>query len=150
MVARKMNRKYESALWRRKDVLKSLGFEAHASRSSWSHDLGEAIIFDAWEHQWERDNAGTPTRYPLRTNGAHYSLAVLKQNPRRGHTRWQAHVDLVFAGKRHARAIMPVAIDPSAKPNKGSRGWQPLVIDGHVESDVQGQVWFCADQITKL
>jgi hypothetical protein len=45
---------------------------------------------------------------------------------------------------------MPVAIDPSAKPNKGSRGWQPLVIDGHVKSDTQGQVWFCAEQITKL
>lgn len=145
-----MKRKNEAALWRRKGVLSSLGFEAHASRSSWSHELGESIIFDAWEHQWERDNAGNPTRYPLRTNGAHYSLADLKQNPRRGHTRWQAHVDLVLAGKRSARAIMPVAIDPSAKPNKGTKGWRPLVIDGHIKSDVQGQVWFWADQITKL
>lgn len=145
-----MNGRNVAALWRRKDVLKSLGFEAHASRSSWSHELGESIIFDAWEHQWERDTAGTPTRYPLRTNGAHYSLAVLKQNPRRGHTRWQAHVDLVLAGKRSARAIMPVAIDPSAKPNKGAKGWRPLVIEGHVEKDAQEQVWLCADKITYL
>jgi hypothetical protein len=45
---------------------------------------------------------------------------------------------------------MPVAIDPTAKPNKGARGWRPLVIEGHIELDAQGQVWFCTDQINKL
>lgn len=137
-------------LVRRKDLLRELGMEALASRSSWSHDLGNSIVFDAWEHHWERDAEGTPIRYPLRTNGQHYNLTRSTQNPRRGHTRWQNHVDLVVAGKRTPRAIVPVANDPKATPNRGAKGWHSYHIEGHVEVDGQGQVWLHADRIVHL
>src|SRR5262245_30980378 len=94
-------------LVRRKRVLSELGLNAPVSRSSWSHDLGHTIAFDAWEHRWEKNTHGELSRYPLRTK-AHYNLAQSKQAPRRGHTRWQNHVDLVVAGKRKACALMPV------------------------------------------
>ena len=137
-------------LERRKSILAKLGVTEHAWRGSWSHDLGDSIVFDAWEHQWQRDSQGNPLRYPLRTVGVHYSLADLKQNPRHGHRRWQDHVDLVLAGKRKPRAIVPVANDPTSTPNKGAKGWQPLLVEGHVEHGDQGEVWFCADQTTPL
>lgn len=73
--------KKENALWRRKHVLERLGLHTHASRSAWSHDLAHAIVFDAWDHQWQRDAGGTHARYPLRTNGEHYNLAEAVQNP---------------------------------------------------------------------
>lgn len=136
----------EKALWRRKHVLERLGFRAHASRSAWSHDLGQAIAFDAWDHQWQRDARGAHARYPLRTSGEHYNLAESMQNPKRGHTRWQGHVSMLLACRRTPRAIVPVAVDPNAKPNRGAKGWLPLVLDGHVEVDVAGEVWFCTDR----
>jgi hypothetical protein len=145
-----MTNQNELALKRRKNILERLGFTAHASRSSWSHDLEESIVFDAWEHQWQRDNKGAPTRYPLRTNGAHYNLAESRRNPRPGHTRWQKHVDLVVAGQRKPRAIVPVAVDPNASPNKGSKGWRPLVIEGHFELEDDGEVWLRVDEINPL
>lgn len=135
-----------SALVRRRDLLTQLGYEPLASRSSWSHDLGESIVFDAWEHQWDRDTHGEITKYPLRTNGQHYSLAEAQRNPRPGHTRWQMHVDLVLSGKRKARAILPVPQDPDS-PSRGAKGWRPLVVEGRVDTDDAGQVWFYAVQL---
>ena len=139
-----------SNLETRKKLLERLGFDTLASRASWSHDLGESIVFDAWEHQWERDSEQRLVRYPLRTNGPHYNLANSRQNPRHGHTRWQKHVDLVISGERQARAILPRAIDPSAKSNKGAKGWLPLVVEGHPEIDDSGQVWLRVDQVVSL
>jgi hypothetical protein len=133
-------------LERRKWVLKQLGLEASVSRSSWSHDLGESMVFDALEHHWKRDGQGNLARYALRTSGAHYNRAESRRNPRRGHTRWQDHVDLVLAGKRKPFSIVPVANDPMAKPNKGAKGWLPGVVEGRVEIDDSGDVWLCADQ----
>jgi len=136
-------------LVRRKQLLSDLGLVALASRSSWSHDFGDSIAFDAWEHHWERDARGQLARYPLRTNGPHYNLADSRRNPRRGHTRWQDHVDLVVAGKRNARALVPVANDPTANPNRGAKGWLPQIVEGHIEVDGEGQVWFVAQRILR-
>lgn len=137
-------------LERRKYILEQLGHEAHASRSSWSHDLGDAIVFDAWEDQWEKDNRGELLRYPLRTISSGYSLKEAQENPRRGHTRWQSHVDLVLAGKRRPRAILPVAISPDDHGKKGAKGWRAVVVDGEVNIDEQGQAWLVAKQVTRL
>ncbi|MCO7543254.1 hypothetical protein [Stutzerimonas nitrititolerans] len=138
-----------SALRRRKDILQMLGFHGLAPRFHWSHEVDQTIVFDAWDHQWQRDDKGARIRYPLRTNGAHYNLAESKQNPRAGHSRWQCHVDMVIGGQRTPRAIVPVANDPNAKPNRGAKGWRPLVIDGHIEVE-DGQIWFCVDGETPL
>jgi hypothetical protein len=137
-------------LMRRKDLLDELGFDALASRSSWSHDVNGTIVFDAWEHHWTRDAQRVLKTYPLRTNGKHYNLAQSRQNRRRGHTRWQNHVDLVVSGKRTPRAIVPVANDPNANPNRGAKGWLPIVVEGHIEVDGSGQVQFLADNIVSL
>ena len=136
-------------LMRRKALLAELGLNTLASRSSWSHDVNGSIVFDAWEHYWTRDSQGKFMAYPLRTN-EHYNLARSRKNPRRGHTRWQQHVDLVLSKKRTARAIVPVANDPDAIPNRGAKGWLPLVVEGHVEVDGTGQVQFIADKIVTL
>ena len=140
----------DSILRRRKDILQMLGFNGFAPRFHWSHEVERTIVFDAWDHQWERDDKGARIRYPLRTNGAHYNLAESKQNQRAGHSRWQGHVDLVINGQRTPRAIVPVAVDPSAKPNRGAKGWLSLVIDGHVEAEDDGQAWFRVDRETPL
>jgi len=128
----------------RKDLLEKLGHTAKASRASWSHDLGDVIVFDAWENGWTRNAQSNLVKYPLRTNGPHYNPANPAQS--HSHKRWQKHVDLVLAGKRSSRAILPVAKDPSAESG-GAKGWLPLVVDGHVETDEKGQVWLHADQI---
>ena len=130
-----------SVLQRRKHILAELGSSVQASRSSWSHDLSDSIVFDTWEDQWERDEAGGYKRYALRTSGAHYNPRNLLANPRRGHVRWQNHVDLVLSGKRQARAIVPVAVSPDEHGKKGAKGWLPLVIHGSVETDSHGDVW---------
>lgn len=110
--------------------MKDLGFCAHAPRSAWSPDLGHAIAFDAWDHQWQRDANDAHARYPLRTYGEHYNLTEAMRKPRPGHTRWQRHVDMLLAGERTPHAIVPVAVDPNAKPNRGAKGWLPLVLHG--------------------
>ncbi|MGY1425219.1 hypothetical protein [Lysobacter sp. A289] len=138
------------ALQRRKYILEQLGHDAHASRSSWSHDLGDAIVFDAWDDQWERDEHGKVQRYPLRTINSGYSLKDSQENPRRGHTRWQHHVDLVLTGKRRPRAILPVAFTPDDHGKKGAKGWRAMVVDGEVQTDREGQTWLIASQVTRL
>lgn len=138
------------SIQRRKYILEQLCHPGHASRSSWSHDLGDAIVFDAWEDQWEKSDRGELLRYPLRTIGSGYSLKDSRENPRRGHTRWQTHVDLVLAGKRQPRAILPVPVSPGNHGKKGAKGWLPLVVDGRVETDDGGDVWLVAKQVTQL
>jgi len=126
------------ALVRRKELLKQLGSTALASRASWSHDLGSVIVFDAWDHQWERDEDKL-VKYALRTTGPHYNPGIDK-GP--SHRRWQNHVDLVLGGKR-ALAILPVANDK----NQGAKGWRPLVVYGRVKQDEEGSVWLHADKV---
>jgi hypothetical protein len=53
----------------------------------------------------------------------------------------------VLAGKRHPRAILPVAF---SQDKKGAKGWRAMVVDGEVQTDEQGQAWFVAKQITML
>ena len=139
----------KSPLQPRKQILEQLGFESHASRSSWSHDLTDSIVFDSWEDQWVRTSGDKFDRYPLRTHGDGYSLEESRNNPRHGHTRWQRHVDLVLSGKRQPRAIVPVARDPKDH-TKGAKGWSPLVIDGLVDTDENGDIWFKARRVTEL
>ena len=134
------------SLARRKHILSQLGWNNPVSRASWSHDNGEAIVFDAWEDQWERDERNNFIRYLIRSNGPHYNLAESRQNPRIGHTRWQSHVDLLLEGKRSALAIIPVRKED---PGGGAAGWLPLIIDGEVEIDDAGQVWLKTVRVKK-
>ena len=104
-------------LLRRHQALSALGLHKKVSRASWSHDSGEAIIFDAWDHHWTRDEkTGQLQRYPMR-DAEHYNLAYSREAPVRGHTRWQHHVDMVLGGHRTAILIMPVQTD-SDDPNR--------------------------------
>lgn len=134
----------------RKNILRQLGFAYLASRSSWSHDRGDAIIFDAWEHGWERDEDGNLVRYPLRTNGQHYNLSESRINRRPGHTRWQNHVDMVISGERTALGIVPVAKDPLFRTNTGAKGWLPLFVQGQIETDVENQVWLRVANVVRI
>ncbi len=134
----------------RKYVLKQIGFEAIAARNAWSHDLGQSIAFDAWEHLWKQDDRGRFASYPLRTNGSHYDLAEARTNPKPGHTKWQKHVDLILAGQRRPRAIVPVPRYLSGNARNGAKGMLPLVVEGHAERDGEGQVRLYADKIVQL
>ncbi len=121
-----------TALLPRKQVLVALGITENMSRSSWSHDDGERIIFDAWIHRFD------DRRYPMSTD-KHYPRD--HDYMRRGLTMWLAHLDLVIAGQREAILINPVPVDPWAQPCKGARGWLPRYITGKLEQDDQGW-WF--------
>ena len=136
-------------LMRRQDVLARLGIDRPVSRASWSHDNGTWIIFDAWEHQWER-NPETKgiERYPIRTE-KHYSLQDSIENPERGHTRWQNHVDMVWKGERKALAIMPVRSKPGDE-NSRTKGWLPQYVSGEIRTDGNGELWFYASDITPV
>ncbi len=57
---------------------------------------------------------------------------------------------MLLAGERMPRALVPVAVDPDAKPNRGAKGWLPLALDGHVELGKDGEVWFYLDRETPL
>lgn len=141
----------KSFLIRRKQALAALGITDAVSRSSWSHERGDAIIFDAWQHKWVRDYNGGIIRYPVRTTQAGlYSLQDMTDNPRPGHTRWQHHVDLVLAGKRDAIAIVPVAKNPKAEPNEGTRGWLPQYVTGEIREDTPGNYYFHATDVVPI
>ena len=133
----------------RKRILAALGFENNAARFSWSHDLGDSILFDAWYDQWEKGNNDELIRYPLRTHGDGYNIEESRTNPRLGHTRWQQHVDLVLAGTREPRAIIPVARDENDH-KKGAKGWRAMVVNGSTVTDENGDIWLLAGQVTKL
>jgi hypothetical protein len=136
-------------LMRRHLVLAALGLHEKVSRASWSHDRVDAVIFDAWDHRWERDEkTGRLLRYPMRTD-LHYNLADSRKNPVRGHTRWQHHVDMVLGGHRKAILMMPVQTD-SNDPNRRTRGWLPQYVTGEIRDDGKGEFWFYADEVIPI
>ena len=136
-------------LLRRHQVLSALGLHEKVSRASWSHDRVDTIIFDAWDHRWERDEkTGRLERYPMRT-GHHYNLADSRKNPVRGHTRWQHHVDMVLGGHRKAILIMPVQTE-SDDPNRRTRGWLPQYVTGEIRDDGSGEFWFYASEVIPI
>lgn len=136
-------------LLRRHQVLAALGLHQKVSRASWSHDRVDAIIFDAWDHRWQRDEkTGQLQRYPMRTRH-HYNLADSRENPVRGHTRWQHHVDMILGGHRTAMLIMPVQTD-SDDPNRRTRGWLPQYVTGEIREARKGEFWFHADKVIPI
>jgi len=136
-------------LMRRHLVLAALGIHEKVSRASWSHDRVDAIIFDAWDHLWERnEKTGRLLRYPMRT-GLHYNLVDSRENPVRGHTRWQHHVDMAVGGHRTAILIMPVQAD-SDDPNRRTRGWLPQYVTGEIREDRNGEFWFYASKVNPI
>ena len=136
-------------LMRRHQVLAALGLHERASRASWSHDRVDTVIFDAWDHRWKRDETtGQIRRYPMRTK-LHYNLADSRENPVRGHTRWQHHVDMVVGGHRTAILIMPVRTD-SDDPNRRTRGWLPQYVTGEIREDRNGEFWFYASKVNPI
>ncbi|WP_155268709.1 hypothetical protein [Stutzerimonas decontaminans] len=46
---------------------------------------------------------------------------------------------MLLAVERKPHAIVPVAVDPNAKPNGGAKGWLPLVLHGYVEVKDDGE-----------
>lgn len=136
-------------LLRRHQVLAALGLHEKVSRASWSHDRVDAVIFDAWDHRWKRDEkTGQLQRYPMRTD-LHYNLADSRENPVRGHTRWQHHVDMVLGGHRTAILIMPVQTD-SDDPNRRTRGWLPQYVTGDIQDEGHGEFWFHANEVSPI
>lgn len=136
-------------LLRRYQVLAALGMNKKVSRASWSHDRGNAIIFDAWDHHWTRDEkTGQLQRYPMR-DAEHYNLAYSREEPVRGHTRWQYHVDMVLRGHRAAILIMPVQTD-SDDPNRRTRGWLPQYVTGEIMDEGDGEFWFHANEVVPI
>ena len=136
-------------LLRRHQVLTALGLHEKVSRASWSHDRVDAVIFDAWDHRWKRDGkTGQIRRYPMRTK-LHYNLTDSRENPVRGHTRWQHHVDMVLGGHRTAILIMPVQTD-SDDPNRRTRGWLPQYVTGDIQDEGRGEFWFHANEVSPI
>ena len=136
-------------LIRRFQVLAALGLHTKASRASWSHDRVDAVIFDAWDHHWTRDEkTGQLQRYPMR-DAEHYNLAYSREVPVRGHTRWQHHVDMVLGGHRTAILIMPVQTD-SDDPNRRTRGWLPQYVTGEIQDEGNGEFWFHANEVIPI
>lgn len=136
-------------LLRRHQVLSALGLYRKVSRASWSHDGVDKIIFDAWDHHWERDEkTGRLLRYPMRDE-KHYNLAYSRENPVRGHTRWQHHVDMILGGHRTAILIMPVQTD-SDDPNRRTRGWLPQYVTGEIQDEGDGEFWFHASEVVPI
>lgn len=131
-----------TALFPRKRVLQALDYTKQASRSSWSHDDGRRIIFDAWTNRFAPDG-----RYPMSTS-EHY----LRQhdNSRRGLTTWLAHLDLVLSGQREAILINPVAKEPGQDQGRtGAKGWLPRYMKGNVKTGNDG-VWFIPTEVIDL
>lgn len=135
-------------LMRRHQVLSALGVHHKVSRAAWSHDRGDAVVFDAWEDGWRRDDAGNFERYPMRTNDD-YNLERSRTDPERGHTRWQHHVDMVLAGQRAALAIVPVR-SKAASTNQRTRGWLPQYVTGKIVRERDGQCWFRTENVVPL
>lgn len=133
-------------LMRRHQVLLGLGIDWKVSRAAWSHDRGDAIIFDAWEHLWVPDDAGNPFfMYPMRTK-KYYNQKKSRSERNRGHTRWQHHIDMVLDGQRSAITIMPVKSD-SNNPNRRTRGWLPQYATGQIKSERGNDLWFVVDKV---
>jgi hypothetical protein len=142
-----------TALFPRKRILAALGYTRNASRSSWSHDDGARIFFDAWINRYTADG-----RYPMCTSEAyphpdkHGRVPVGGTNEpvRRGHVMWLAHLDLVLAGQRQAVLINPVPTEAGPRQGeKGAKGWMPRYSTGVIVRDNDG-TWFVPEQIVTL
>ncbi len=142
-----------SALFPRKHILKALGYSQNASRSSWSHDDGQRIFFDAWTNRY--DDQG---RYPMCTNEAYprpgkdgtVTVGGVTELARRGHVMWLAHLDLVLAGQREAILINPVPREAGPRQGeKGAKGWIPRYSTGSIVRDADG-IWLLPEDIVTV
>ena len=144
---------HTTALFPRKTILNALGFMQNASRSSWSHDDGERVFFDAWTNRYSDDG-----RYPMCTRDAYprpntdglITVGGVTESPRRGHVMWLAHLDLVLSGQRQAILINPVPREAGPRQgDKGAKGWMPRYSTGSVSREDDG-VWFTPEEIITL
>jgi hypothetical protein len=142
-----------TALFPRKRILTALGYTQNASRSSWSHDDGARIFFDAWTNRYAPDG-----RYPMCTLEAYphpdergqVTVGGVTESARRGHVMWLAHLDLVLGGQRQAVLINPVPREAGPRQGeKGAKGWIPRYSTGVIVRDNEG-AWFVPEQIITL
>jgi hypothetical protein len=142
-----------TALFPRKRILRALGYKQNASRSSWSHDDGERVFFDAWTNRYVESG-----KYPMSTlqyycrpdAEGNITAGGVREPIRRGHVMWLAHLDLVLAGQRQPILINPVPNQPGPRQgDRGAKGWLPRFSIGRVIKDKQGY-WFITEQIRTL
>lgn len=142
-----------TALFPRKRILNALGYTRNASRSSWSHDDGVRIFFDAWINRYTADGRYpmcTPEAYPHPDEGGQVTVGGVTEPARRGHVMWLAHLDLVLAGQRQAVLINPVPSEAGPRQGeKGAKGWIPRYSTGVIVRD-NGGTWFVPGQIITL
>lgn len=142
-----------TALFPRKRVLNALGYNRNASRSSWSHDDGARIFFDAWINRYTADGKYpmcTPEAYPHPDERGRVTVGGVTESARRGHVMWLAHLDLVLAGQRQAVLINPVPSEAGPRQGeKGAKGWIPRYSTGVIVRDNSG-TWFVPEQIITL
>jgi hypothetical protein len=142
-----------TALFPRKRILAALGFTRNASRSSWSHDDGAHIFFDAWINRYTADGRYpmcTPEAYPHPDEYGRVTVGGVTESARRGHVMWLAHLDLVLAGQRQAVLINPVPTEAGPRQGeKGAKGWMPRYSTGVIVRDNDG-TWFVPEQIVTL
>lgn len=142
-----------TALFPRKRILNALGYISNASRSSWSHDDGEHIFFDAWTNRYAENGSYpmcTPSAYPRPDALGMVPVGGITEQARRGHVMWLAHLDLVLAGQREAILINPVPHEAGLRQGeKGVKGWMPRYSIGFVVRDTNG-IWFTPEEIITL
>ncbi len=142
-----------TALFPRKRILSALGYTQNASRSSWSHDDGERIFFDAWTNRYDENGRYpmcTPTAYPRPDASGLVTVGGVTEHARRGHVMWLAHLDLVLADQREAILINPVPREVGPRQGeKGAKGWLPRFSTGVVIRGGDG-IWLSPDKITTL
>ena len=144
---------HTTALFPRKRILNALGFLQNASRSSWSHDDGKRIFFDAWVNRYAENGAYpmcTTKAYPRPDESGLVTVGGVTEPTKRGHTMWLAHLDLVLAGQREAILINPVPREPGQRQgDKGAKGWLPRYSTGVIVRDGDG-IWFQPEKVTTL
>ena len=137
----------------RKRIFHALGYARNASRSSWSHDDGTRIFFDAWINRYNSDGTYpmcTPEAYPQPDEVGLVTVGGVTESPRRGHVLWLAHLDLVLAGHRQAVLINPVPNEAGPRQGeKGAKGWMPRYSTGVIVRD-NGGTWFFPEQVITL
>lgn len=142
-----------TALFPRKRILTALGYSQNASRSSWSHDDGERIFFDAWTNRYDANGRYpmcTTTAYPRPDENGLVTVGGVTELARRGHVMWLAHLDLVLAGQREAILINPVPKEAGPRQGeKGAKGWLPRFSTGVVVRGGDG-IWLSPDEILTL
>ncbi len=139
-----------TALFPRKCILNALGYMQNASRSSWSHNDGKRIFFDAWINRYTEDGSYpmcTPQAYPRPNKDGQVMVGGVTEMAHRGHVMWLAHLDLVLTGQREGILINPVPREAGPRQGeKGAKGWLPRYSTGLVFRDSDG-VWFTPREI---